>query len=112
MKTFLIEDFFHLPPVSKTPVVHLELRISPRIFEKIRNGPNGILRGLRKLIHEKKPEVKNLLALSLYTMSASHPSQVRMKLIFCSNKVDIRKNAGGGAGEGRERGTPSPINQL
>jgi hypothetical protein len=25
------------------PVVHLYLRISPRIFEKIRNGPNGIL---------------------------------------------------------------------
>jgi hypothetical protein len=24
-------------------VVHLDLRISPRIFEKIRNGPNGIL---------------------------------------------------------------------
>jgi len=28
------------------PVVNLELRISPRIFEKIRNSPNGILRGL------------------------------------------------------------------
>jgi hypothetical protein len=39
-KIFLIEDFFHLPPV-----VNLELRISPRIFEKIRNGPNGILWG-------------------------------------------------------------------
>jgi len=46
VKIFLIEDFFHLPPVSATPVVHLELRISPRIFEKNRNGPNGILRGL------------------------------------------------------------------
>jgi hypothetical protein len=34
-KTFMIENFFHLPPVSTTPVVHLELRISPRIFEKI-----------------------------------------------------------------------------
>jgi hypothetical protein len=33
----------NLPPVSTTPVVHLDLRISPRIFEKIRNGPNGIL---------------------------------------------------------------------
>ncbi len=32
-----------LPPVSLMPVVHLDLRISPRIFEKIRNGPNGIL---------------------------------------------------------------------
>jgi hypothetical protein len=43
---FLIEDFFHLPPVSKTPVVNLELQISPRIFEKIRNGPNGTTLGL------------------------------------------------------------------
>jgi hypothetical protein len=33
-KTFLIEDFFHLPLVSLTPVVHLELQISPRIFDK------------------------------------------------------------------------------
>ncbi len=36
----------NLPPVSLTPVanlppvVHLELRISPRIFEKILNDPN------------------------------------------------------------------------
>jgi hypothetical protein len=34
-----------LQPVSLIPVVHLELRISPRIFEKIRNGLNGILWG-------------------------------------------------------------------
>jgi hypothetical protein len=32
-----------LPPVSLTPVVHLEPRISPRIFEKIQNGRTGIL---------------------------------------------------------------------
>jgi hypothetical protein len=46
IKIFLIEDFIHLPPVSATPVVHLEPRISPRIFEKIRNGHIGILRCL------------------------------------------------------------------
>jgi hypothetical protein len=34
IKTFLIEDFFHLPLAAKTLVVHSELRISPRIFEK------------------------------------------------------------------------------
>ena len=45
IKIFLIEDFSHLPPVSTTPVVNLELRISPRIFKKIRNGPNGTLWG-------------------------------------------------------------------
>jgi hypothetical protein len=33
------------------------------VFEKNRNGPYGILRG--KLIHEKKPEVENMVALSL-----------------------------------------------
>jgi hypothetical protein len=36
----------NLPPVSFIPVVNLDLRIYPRIFEKIRNGPNSILRGL------------------------------------------------------------------
>ena len=35
----------YLPPVSVTPVVNLELGISPRLLEKIRNGPNGILWG-------------------------------------------------------------------
>ncbi len=55
----MIEDFFHLPQVSTTPVVHLELRISPQIFKKIRNGPNVILRGLGKLIHEKNRSRKS-----------------------------------------------------
>ncbi len=36
IKTFLIEDFFHLSPVSMTLVVYLELRVYPQIFgEKI-----------------------------------------------------------------------------
>ncbi len=33
------------PPVSLIPVVHFDSRISLRIFEKIRNGLNGILWG-------------------------------------------------------------------
>jgi hypothetical protein len=65
LKIFQIEDFFHLPLVSSTPVVHLELQISPRICEKIRNGPNGIIRGLGESDPCRKPEVKNLMALSL-----------------------------------------------
>ncbi len=65
IKIFLLEDFFHLPPVSLTPVVHLEPRISPRIFEKIRNGRNGILRCLGETDSWKKPEVENLVTLSL-----------------------------------------------
>jgi hypothetical protein len=32
--------------VSLTPVVHLDLRIFSRIFEKIRNDPNIIISGL------------------------------------------------------------------
>ncbi len=50
----MIEDFFNLPLLSMTPVVHLELRISPRIFEKIRNGPNGTLRSLGETDSWKK----------------------------------------------------------
>jgi hypothetical protein len=61
----MIEEFLHLPPVSLTPGANLELRISPRIFEKIRNEPNGILRGLGETDSCKKPEVKNLVTLSL-----------------------------------------------
>ncbi len=61
----MIEDFLHLPPVSLTPVENLELGIPPRIFEKIRNDPNGILRGLGETDSWTKPEVENLVTLSL-----------------------------------------------
>ncbi len=37
--------------MSMTPVVRLELQNSLLIFEQIRNGPNGTLRGLGELIH-------------------------------------------------------------
>jgi hypothetical protein len=41
-----------------TPVINLYIQISPRIFVKIRKGPNWILRGQRKLIHEKNLKSK------------------------------------------------------
>ncbi len=41
------------------------VRISPRIFEKIWNVPNGIIRGLGETDPCRKPEVENLVALSL-----------------------------------------------
>jgi hypothetical protein len=44
--------------VSLIPLVHLDLQISPRVFEKIRNGPNHIIRGLGKLIHVEKLKSK------------------------------------------------------
>ncbi len=65
IKIFLIEDFFHLPPVSLTPVANLELRISPRIFEKIRNGLKGILWRWGETDSWKEPKAKNLVTLSL-----------------------------------------------
>jgi hypothetical protein len=33
-------------PVSFTPAININSRISPRIFEKIQNGHSGILMGL------------------------------------------------------------------
>ncbi len=50
---------------SLTPVVHIYLRISPRIFEKIRNDPNVIFRGLGEGGSWNKLEAKNLVTLSL-----------------------------------------------
>jgi hypothetical protein len=61
----VVETGGNLPPVSLTPVVHLDLRISPRIFEKIRNDSNVIISGLGEGDSWKKPEAKNLVTLSL-----------------------------------------------
>ncbi len=55
----------YLPPVSLISVVHLHLRISPRIFEKIR-----YFRGLGKIIHEK-----NLKQKSRDTVPLTHSSK-------------------------------------
>jgi hypothetical protein len=45
-------------PVSLIPVVYLDLRISPRIFKKIQNGPNGIFWGWGKTDSLEKPGAK------------------------------------------------------
>ena len=58
IKIFLLESFFHLVPVSLTPVANLELRTSPRIFEKIRNGLNGILWSWGETDYMKKTRSK------------------------------------------------------
>ncbi len=50
----IIKDCFHLPPVSKTQLVHLELRISQRIFEEKFEMAFMVYSGTwGKLIHEK-----------------------------------------------------------
>ncbi len=64
-RCLVVDTGGNLPPVSLTPVVHLDLRISPRIFEKIRNDSNVIIRGLGEGDSWKKPEAKNLVTLSL-----------------------------------------------
>ncbi len=45
--------------------MHLDLQISLRIFEKLRNDPNAIIRGLGEDDSRKKPEELNLVTLSL-----------------------------------------------
>jgi hypothetical protein len=49
----VIEDFFHLPPVSTTPVVHLELQIFPRFFKIFEMAQMGYSGAWEKLQHEK-----------------------------------------------------------
>ncbi len=59
------ENFSLFSPVSLTPLINIHSRISLRIFEKIRNDPNGILRGPGDTDLWKKPEVENLVSDSL-----------------------------------------------
>ncbi len=48
-----------------TPGINIHSRISPQIFEKIRNGPNGVLRGPGDTDLWKKLEVGYLVSDSL-----------------------------------------------
>jgi hypothetical protein len=48
----LLTPLNSISPVSLTPVININSQISPRIFEKIQKGSNGILGGLGP-IHEK-----------------------------------------------------------
>ncbi len=55
----------NLPPVSLIPVGHLDLQISPRILEKIRNDPNAIIRGFGEDDSQKNQEQKACDTISL-----------------------------------------------
>ena len=55
----------NLPPVSLIPVVHLDLRMPPRIFENIRNDPIVLFSRASGKMIMKKSEAKNLATLSL-----------------------------------------------
>ncbi len=65
LKVNLNSFFFSFATGVVETVVNLELRISSRIFERIRNGPNGIFWGLGETDSWKKPKAKNLVTLSL-----------------------------------------------
>jgi hypothetical protein len=62
---FPLSPWLYVPLVPLTPVVHLDLWISPRIFGKIWNDPCVIFRGFGEGDSWKKPEAKNLVTLSL-----------------------------------------------
>jgi hypothetical protein len=61
----VVDTAEQLSPVSLTPVININSQISPRIFEKIQKGSNGILGGLGDTDSWKKLEVENLLFDSL-----------------------------------------------
>ena len=62
-----VKHFFHLPLLSVEPVYS-------QSFEKIQNVPIGIIRGRGDVLW-KKPEVKNLVTLSLYTVELDSSSR-------------------------------------
>ncbi len=61
LATGLNNTAVNFPLVSTTLVVHLELLLSPRIFENIGSVPYGTFRGLGETDSWKTPEVENLL---------------------------------------------------
>ncbi len=61
IKIFLIENFFICHRCQR----HQWCTLNCKYLREFRNGPNGILRGLEETDSWKKPEVENLVALSL-----------------------------------------------
>ncbi len=76
------------------------MRISPRIFIKNRNGPNGIIRGLGETdpCTVEKPYVENLVALSFL-----HEVAVSRDLDLQADEVGRVVDPGGGE-DGNDRG--------
>jgi hypothetical protein len=65
MKKYIAKHFYHLSPASLSPLINIHSRKSLRIFEKIPNGPNGVLRGPGETDSLKKLEAENLVSDSL-----------------------------------------------
>ncbi len=62
-------------------MVHLDLRISPRIFEKVRNNPHVIFRGLGEDYQWQKSEAKKSCDTAL-----SGPNGGETTLNWCTYK--------------------------
>ncbi len=78
------------PPVLLILVVHLDLRIYPRIFEKIWNGLNEILWGWGETDSWKKPEAKKsryTVPLMFEAIIASNPNKNLVTLSFIERLV-------------------------
>jgi hypothetical protein len=69
----IVDTGGNFPSVSLIPGVHLDLRLSPWIFEKIQNGPNVILWGWGKLIHEKTGSKKSRDTVPLRNINKAYP---------------------------------------
>ncbi len=84
----------NLPPVSLTPVVHLELRISPQIFEKIWNSPNGIIWGLGENDKKSRGTVPLNIPMQLQYQTSvplTHDEQNILILLVCLFELQYRK---------------------
>ncbi len=79
IKIFLIKDFFHLPPVSATPVVNLELRIYERLLEKFKMVLMGYSGAGGKQIHKKTRSKKSRDTVPLRETSSQCPIQRFLK---------------------------------
>jgi hypothetical protein len=85
----------NLPPVSLTPVVHLDLWISPRIFEKIWNELILLSGAWGKVIHEKNQKqklswhcrFKPIFTLHLLLLSSLKSLEYIRKRTYCSGHI-------------------------
>jgi hypothetical protein len=78
-----ISKILSFSPVSLTPLINIHSQISPRICEKIRNDPNGILIAGGTLIYEKnlmskiscqtpfKCTIQNKIFLHIFTVAVA-----------------------------------------
>ncbi len=73
-------DTGNLPPVSLIPVVHLDLRISPRLFKKFKTVLMGYSGAGEKLIHEKTRSIKSCDTVPLNRITSQNKRHLHSRL--------------------------------